>query len=222
MQISQEPCHKKQIHSYSFLFVNLRQLFDAKNRNIQTFSVMRQTDWGGKVWRWRLVKLWMSKQIPPSCSTEEPGWQHRGEGAKNQLGPVSQTISTAGAVCMDQQPTFDSSAIAFAGEMSKQGEPRSLKYCYYTTSSANGIYWFIWHNVNLWSCLLSVTVSKCGSKQTEIRLDTPVIPRRVCSLSEGATAKKKIKKEKKKKHTVKFFCSFFLHTESNSRKAGRN
>lgn len=30
---------------------------------------------------------------------------------------------------MDQQPTLYSSAIAFAGEMSKQGEPQSLKYC---------------------------------------------------------------------------------------------
>lgn len=30
---------------------------------------------------------------------------------------------------MDQQPTLYSSAIAFAGEMSKQGDPRSLKYC---------------------------------------------------------------------------------------------
>lgn len=71
----------------------------------------------------------MSKQIPSSRSTEDPGWQHSGDSAKNQLGPVSQTISTAGAVCMDQQPTLYSSAIAFAGEMSKQGEPQSLKYC---------------------------------------------------------------------------------------------
>lgn len=70
----------------------------------------------------------MSKQIPSSRSTEDPGWQHSGDGAKNQLGPVSQTISTAWAVWMDQQPTLYSSAIAFAGEMSKQGEPRSLKY----------------------------------------------------------------------------------------------
>lgn len=30
---------------------------------------------------------------------------------------------------MDQQPTSHSSAVAFAGETSKQGEPRSLKYC---------------------------------------------------------------------------------------------
>lgn len=31
--------------------------------------------------------------------------------------------------------------------------------------------------MNLWSCLFSVRVSKCGSKQTKILLDTPVIPR---------------------------------------------
>lgn len=71
----------------------------------------------------------MSKQIPSSCSTEDPGWQHSGDGAKNQLGPVSQTISTAGAVCTDQQPASHSSAIASAAQTSKQGEPRSLKYC---------------------------------------------------------------------------------------------
>lgn len=63
----------------------------------------------------------MSKQIPSSCSTEDPGWQHSGDSAEDQLGPVSQTISTAGAVCMDQQPTLYSSAIHFAEEMSKQG-----------------------------------------------------------------------------------------------------
>lgn len=73
----------------------------------------------------------MSKQMPPSCSTADPGWQHSGDGAEDQLGPVSQTISTAGAVCMDQQPTSYSSAIAFAEEMSKQGVrvQGSLKYC---------------------------------------------------------------------------------------------
>lgn len=74
------------------------------------------------------VGLWrMSKQIPSSCSSEDPGWQHSGDSAKNQLGPVSQTISTAGAVRTDQHATSYSSATTSAGE--KQGEPRSLKYC---------------------------------------------------------------------------------------------
>lgn len=59
----------------------------------------------------------MSKQIH---SAEDLGWQHSGDSAKDQLGPVSQIISTAGAVCMDQQPTLYPSATAFAGEMSKQ------------------------------------------------------------------------------------------------------
>lgn len=103
-------------------------------------------------------------------------------GAENQLWPVSQTITTVGAVCMNLQSTSNSSAT----EKNKSKFPQVL---HYTTSSANGIYWFIWHNVNLWSCLFSVKVSKCGSKQTKILLDTPVIPRWVCSLSEGATAK---------------------------------
>lgn len=80
----------------------------------------------------------MSKQIR---SAEDPGWQHSGDGPRDQLGPVSQTISTAGAVCMDQQPTLYSSAIAFAGEMSKQGGGGTVPQVqHYTTSSANGIY----------------------------------------------------------------------------------
>lgn len=69
----------------------------------------------------------MSKQILSSRSTEDPGRQHSGDSAENQLGPVNQTISTAGAVCVDQQPTLYSSATTSVGE--KQEEPRSLKYC---------------------------------------------------------------------------------------------
>jgi len=68
--------------------------------------------------------------ISSSCLVEDPVWQHSGDGPKDQLGPVSQTISTAGAVCMDHQPPSHSSAIAFAEETSKtRGGPRSLKYC---------------------------------------------------------------------------------------------
>lgn len=61
----------------------------------------------------------MSKQIPSSCSTEDPGRQRSGDSAENQLGPVNQTGSTAGAVCMDQQPALHSSATTSVGEKNK-------------------------------------------------------------------------------------------------------
>lgn len=43
----------------------------------------------------RLLRLRTSKQIG---STGDPGWQHSGDNATDQLGPVSQTNSAAGAV----------------------------------------------------------------------------------------------------------------------------
>lgn len=82
----------------------------------------------------------MSKQIHSSCSAEDPGWQHSGDNTKDQLRPVSQTISVAGAVCMDQEPTLHSSAIAFAGEMPERGGGTVPQVLHYTTSSVNRIY----------------------------------------------------------------------------------
>lgn len=138
-----------------------------KNCNTKLPSLVSRTIWlSRRSWRCRPVRLWMSKRIPPSHSAKHPGWQHSGHSAKDQLSPASQTISTAGAVCMDQQPTLHSSAIALAGEMPKTRGGTAPQVLHYTTSSVNGIYWFIWHNVNLWSCLFSVRVSKRGSKQT--------------------------------------------------------
>lgn len=156
----------------------------------------------------------MSKQIPFSCSAEDPVWQHSGDSAKDQLRPVSQTISTAGAVCMDQQPTLHSSAIAFAGEMPKWGGPRSLKYCTTQLPQLMG-------SIDLFDTMWIYEAtsleweyqSVAQNKQTEIQLDTLVIPRWVCSLSEGATVKKR-----KRKHTVKFFFCYVSPAVTHSSK----
>lgn len=92
------------------------------------------------------------------------------------------------------QPRFSS-----AGEKTRGTTvPQVL---HYTPASANGIYWFIGHNASIWSCLLSVGVSKCGSKQTENPSNPKVLLLKVPQ--------------------CQFFC-LFLPTAANSREAGRN
>lgn len=120
----------------------------------------------------------MSKQIHSSCSAEDPGWQHSGDNTKDQLRPVSQTISVAGAVCMDQEPTLHSSAIAFAGEMPERGGAQSLKYC---TTQLPQLIGSIDLFDTMWiyeaASLVWEYQSVAQNKQTEIQLDNPVIPR---------------------------------------------
>lgn len=134
----------------------------------------------------------MSKQIPPSCSSSDPGWQHRRDNAKDQLGPVSQTTCTAGAVCSDQRHIPLPSPLL---------EERSLKY---HAAPLPGLMASIDLFDTVWvyeavSLLRAYQRSAAQNKQKEIQRDTSVIPSRVCSLSSGTTI------EKKKKTTLKFF-----------------
>lgn len=163
----------------------------------------------------------MSKQIHSSCSAEDPGWQHSGDNTKDQLRPVSQTISVAGAVCMDQEPTLHSSAIAFAGEMPERGGGTVPQVLHYTTSSVNRIYWFIWHNVNLWSCLFSVRVSKRGSKQTDGDSAWQSSNPKVSKFSTKVPRWEK--KKGRNKHIVKFFFCYLgpAVTHSTTHQKGR-
>lgn len=111
-------------------FCESRQLLNKiLNKNTVTLNFKSHEDYKLIDQEVGTVRLEMSKQIHSSCSAEDPGWQHSGDNTKDQLRPVSQTISVAGAVCMDQEPTLHSSAIAFAGEMPERGGAQSLKYC---------------------------------------------------------------------------------------------
>lgn len=162
----------------------------------------------------------MSKQIHSSCSAEDPGWQHSGDNTKDQLRPVSQTISVAGAVCMDQEPTLHSSAIAFAGEMPERGGAQSLKYC---TTQLPQLIGSIDLFDTMWiyeaASLVWEYQSVAQNKQTEIQLDNPVIPRWASSQRRCHGGGKK----GRNKHIVKFFFCYLgpAVTHSTTHQKGR-